>query len=109
MPNTPPPSDSLRNNILNSLRRMKDYRRQFDAKRSIFYRQNIGQRDAQKFPDNVTNRANTFVPYPLSNVETVVSRVDDAFFSFSPWFEVDGSTPYDDHGTDAMSLVLFKK
>lgn len=106
---TPQPTTDLRDTILNTLRRMKDYRRQYDAKRSIFYRQYIGQRDAQKFPDNITNRANTFVPYPLSNVETVVSRVDDAFFSFSPWFEVDGATSNDDHSADAMGMVLFKK
>jgi hypothetical protein len=106
---TPLASNDLRDNILSALRRMKDFRRQYDAKRSIFYRQYIGQRDAQKFPDNVTNRANTFVPYPLSNVETVVSRVDDAFFSFSPWFEANGCTPQDDHAAEAMGMVLFKK
>jgi hypothetical protein len=106
MPDT---KDDLKMGILGSLRRMRDYRRQFDAKRSTFYRQYIGQRDAQKFPDNVTNRSNTFVPYPLSNVETVVSRVDDAFFSFQPWFETDGSTSKDDVGAEAMQMVLFKK
>lgn len=93
----------------NSLRRMTDYRRQFDQRRAVFYRQYVGQRDAQKFPDNVTNRANTFVPYPLSNVETIVSRVDDAFFAFQPWFEVDGVTAQDDHPADSMQLILDKK
>lgn len=93
----------------NSLRRMTDYRRQFDQRRAIFYRQYVGQRDAQKFPDNVTNRANTFVPYPLSNVETIVSRVDDAFFAFQPWFEVGGVTAQDDHAADSMQLILDKK
>jgi hypothetical protein len=76
---------------------------------AIFYRQYVGQRDAQKFPDNITNRANTFVPYPLSNVETIVSRVDDAFFSFWPWFECTGATEADDHSSEAMQLVLEKK
>lgn len=94
---------------LRYLRRMLDYRRQYDQRRSGYYRQYIGQRDPTKFPDNVTTRANTFVPYPLSNVETIVSRVMDAFFSFDPWFEVDGATPSDDHAAEAMSLVLYKK
>lgn len=88
---------------------MTDYRRQFDQRRAIFYRQYVGQRDAQKFPDNVTNRANTFVPYPLSNVETIVSRVDDAFFSFDPWFDTAGVTAVDDHPAESMQLVMAKK
>jgi hypothetical protein len=88
---------------------MWTYRRQFDQRRAIFYRQYVSQRDAQKFPDNTTNRANTFIPYPFSNVETVVSRVDDGFFSFYPWFEVAGVTEQDDHSAEAMQLVLDKK
>ena len=92
-----------------SLRRMTDYRRQFDQRRAVFYRQYVGQRDAQKFPDGTTNRANTFIPYPLSNVETIVSRVDDGFFSFAPWFEVAGVTEQDDRAADSMELVLDKK
>ena len=95
--------------IRGRLRRMTDYRRQFDQRRAIFYRQYVGQRDAQKFPDNTTNRANAFVPYPLSNVETIVARVDDAFFSFWPWFECSGVTPADDVSSEGMQLVLDKK
>lgn len=95
--------------VRNSLRRMTDYRRQFDQRRAIFYRQYVGSRDAQKYPDNVTNRANTFVPYPLSNVETIVSRVDDAFFSFWPWFDVCGVTAADDHPAESMQIVLDQK
>lgn len=94
---------------LASLRRMLDYRRQYDQRRALFYRQYVGQRDAVKFPDNLTNRANTFVPYPLSNVETITSRTMDAFFSFDPWFEVSGLTSMDDTAADAMQLVLAKK
>ena len=104
-----PQTSSIKDKTLANLRRMLDYRRQFDQRRAIFYRQYIGQRDASKYPDNVTNRANTFVPYPLSNVETVVSRVLDAFFSFDPWFEITGTTEVDDHAADAMMLVLGKK
>ncbi|CAN5950547.1 unnamed protein product [Sphagnum jensenii] len=104
------PNDELiRIKTLRYLTRMLTFRRQYDQRRSTFYRQYVGQRDAQKFPDNVTNRANTFVPYPLSNVETTVSRVLDAFFSFDPWFEVGGATSADDLAADAMSLVLLKK
>jgi hypothetical protein len=104
------PADALiRSKVLRYLTRMLDFRRQYDQRRSTFYRQYVGQRDAQKFPDNVTNRANTFVPYALSNVETIVSRVMDAFFSFEPWFEVNGATEYDDQASDAMSLILLKK
>jgi hypothetical protein len=102
-------SGDVKDQALAALRRMTDFRRQYDQRRSIFYRQYVGQRDAQKFPDNITNRANTFVPYPLSNVETIVSRVDDAFFSFWPWFEASGATEADDHAAEAMQLVLDKK
>lgn len=104
-----PATGSPKDQALRFLRRAVDYRRQFDQRRAIFYRQYVGQRDAQKFPDNTTNRANTFVPYPLSNVETIVSRVDDAFFSFYPWFEVSGVTETDDKAADAMQLILDKK
>jgi hypothetical protein len=104
-----PISGDIKDRALRFLRRATDYRRQFDQRRAIFYRQYIGQRDAQKFPDNTTNRANAFVPYPLSNVETIVSRVDDAFFSFDPWMEVDGVTQQDEHAADSMQLILQKK
>lgn len=102
-------SPDTKDKTIRALRRMLDYRRQFDQRRATFYRQYVGQRDSQKFPDNVTTRANTFVPYPLSNVETIVSRVMDAFFSFDPWFEISGLTMADDHAADAMSLILGKK
>lgn len=101
--------EKIRTTTVKYLQRMLDFRRQYDQRRSTFYRQYVGQRDAQKFPDNVTNRANTFVPYALSNVETIVSRVQDAFFSFDPWFEVNGATQVDDQASEAMSLVLLKK
>jgi len=107
--NPNPALEKIRLTTINNLTRMLTFRRQYDQRRSTFYRQYVGQRDAQKFPDNITNRANTFVPYPLSNTETIVSRVMDAFFSFAPWFEVNGSTEADDQASDAMSLVLLKK
>jgi hypothetical protein len=105
MPEQTQPDDLL-GYTQNTLHRMLDYRKQFDAKRVSFYRQYIGQRDAMKFPDNVTLRSNTFVPYPLSNVETVVSRTSDAFFSFMPWFECSGTTSQEDMMSDAMALLM---
>lgn len=101
--------DIVKQTTVTVLRRMWDYRRQYDQKRATFYRQYVGQRDPQKFPDNITNRSNTFVPYSLSNVETIVSRVMDAFFSFEPWFEASGVTAADDDSSEAMQLVLHKK
>lgn len=91
------------------LRRMRDFRRPFDAKRAQFYRHFISDRDQTKFPDNLTNRSNTFVPYGYSNVRAVVSRVDDAFFSFMPWFECTGRTWNDEPAAEPMSIVLSEK
>lgn len=104
-----PDLEQVRLLTIKNLTRMLTFRRQYDQRRSTFYRQYVGQRDAQKFPDNITNRANTFVPYPLSNTETIVSRVQDAFFSFDPWFEVNGATEMDDQASEAMGMVLLKK
>ena len=88
-----------------TLLRMLYFRRQYDQRRSFFYRQYIGQQDIKKFPDNVTPRSNTFVPYPLSNVETIVSRVMDAFFSFEPWFECSARSMKDEAPAEAMQMV----
>jgi len=90
---------------LGALRRMRYFRRQYDSRRALFYRQYLGQRDQRMFPDNVTPRSNTFVPYPFSNVETIVSRVLDAFFSNDPWFETRGRTEMDEDSAERMQLV----
>lgn len=42
-------------------------------------------------------------------METIVSRVDDAFFSFWPWFECSGVTEMDDQSSESMQLILDKK
>lgn len=89
-----------------NLRRMLYFRRQYDQRRSFFYRQYVSQQDRKTFPDNVTPRSNTFVPYPLSNVETIVSRTSDAFFSFDPPFECKGRSQADETAAEAMQLVL---
>ena len=98
--------DPVLNKAILALRRMRYFRRQYDQRRAYFYRQYVGQRDQRNFPDNVTPRSNTFVPYPYSNVETTVSRVDDAFFSFDPWFECKPRTSNDDAAAEAMGAVL---
>lgn len=85
--------------------RMLFFRRQYDQRRAFFYRQYVAQQDRKTFPDNATPRSSTFVPYPLSNVEQIVARVTDAFFSFDPWFECTGKTQQDDEAAEKMQLV----
>lgn len=87
------------------LERMLFFRRQYDQRRAFFYRQYVGQQDRRTFPDNTTPRSSTFVPYPLQNVEQIVARVSDAFFSFDPWFECAGRTAQDEPAAEAMQLV----
>lgn len=89
-----------------NLRRMLYFRRQYDQRRSFFYRQYVSQQDRKTFPDNITPRSNTYVPYPLSNVETIVSRTSDAFFSFDPAFECKGRSQADEPAAERMQLVL---
>jgi len=91
------------------LRRMRNFRRQFDQRWIQFYRQYLSVRDQQLYPDNITRRSNTTVPYPLSNVETVVSRTLDAFFSFAPWFDCKGHVMADDPASELMQVVMEKK
>lgn len=91
------------------LRRMRNFRRQFDQRWIQFYRQYLSVRDQQLYPDNITRRSNTTVPYPLSNVETVVSRTLDAFFSFVPWFDCKGHVMSDDPASEKMQVVMEKK
>lgn len=86
--------------------RMHNFRRQYDPRRAAHYRMFVGQRDQKYFPDNLTRRSNTFVPYPLSNVRTIVSRTLDAFFSFEPSFEVRGKGAADEPKAEAMQLVM---
>jgi hypothetical protein len=88
------------------LTRMLWFRRQYDQRRAFFYRQYIGQQDRKVFPDNVTPRSNTFVTYPLSNVEQIVARVSDAYFGFAPWFECKPRGANDDLAADCMQKIL---
>lgn len=97
--------------VLDSLQRMRNFRRPYDQRRAYFYRQYIGQRDRRMFPDNLTPRSNTFVPYPQSNVDSIVGRVHDAFFSVEDWVEVraKGGTPDQAWQMNAVMLTLMKK
>lgn len=96
---------------LDTLQRMRNFRRPFDQRRAYYYRQYIGQRDRRMYPDNLTPRSNTFVPYPKSNVDAVVSRVHDAFFSLDPPIEArpKGGTPEQAWQMQAVLLTCLKK
>jgi hypothetical protein len=102
------PNADVTNKIITDLRRMRYFRKQFDQRRAYFYRQYLGQRDQRFYPDNITPRANTVVPYPLSNVETIVSRTLDAYFSSEEWFECKGRSSHDEMSAEKMGLVLLK-
>lgn len=91
---------------IEGLRRMRYFRRQYDPRRAYWYRQYVGQRDQRFYPDNLTPRANTFVPYARSQVETVTARVHDAFFSLDPPIETRGRTQRDEPAAPLMQLVL---
>lgn len=96
---------------LDQLQRLRNFRRPYDQRRAYYYRQYIGQRDRKTYPDNVTPRSNTFVPYPSSNTEAMVSRVHDAFFSIDPPIEVRprGSDQYSADMMQCVQLSILKK
>ena len=92
------------------LKRMRYFRRQYDLRRANYYRQYLSQRDDKLYPDNVTKRSNTFVPYPFSTVENIVARTMDAFFSMEDWFEVKEKPPYSQEDqADQMQVALRDK
>lgn len=66
----------------------------------------LAKRKPSYFPDNVTKRSNTSVPYAWSNVEEINSRVQDAFFAIEPWLEVRPRGVNDGPASEAMDLVL---
>lgn len=102
------PNADITNKAISHLRRMRYFRKQYDQRRAYFYRQYLGQRDQKFYPDNITPRSNTFVPYPLSNVETIVSRVLDGFFSYEDWFECKGRGADDEPAAEKMQVVLLR-
>lgn len=91
---------------VNVLTRLRYFRRQYDTRRAYYYRQYIGFRDRRLFPDNLTPRSNTFVPFPHKNVETIVSRVMDAFFALDPYFEARKRGVTGEGDADAMQWVM---
>lgn len=93
-------------NTMEGLRRMRYFRRQYDPRWTYYYRQYLGQRDQRFYPDNLTPRSNTFVPYAHANVETVIARTMDAFFSIDPPFETRGRGPESEAAAPNMQLVL---
>lgn len=97
--------------VLDTLQRMRNFRRPYDQRRAYFYRQYIGQRDRRMYPDNLTPRSNTFVPIPKSNVDNIVARVHDAFFSTEPFIEArpKGGTPEQAWQMEAVMLTCLKK
>jgi hypothetical protein len=101
--------DEIVKRVTGHLTRMRNFRRPYDPKRSLFYRQYVGQRDPLYFPDKTTPRSNTSVQYPFSNVETTVSRVHDAFFSFPQWFDCNGRGENDSESAERMQTVLEAK
>lgn len=102
------PNADITNKAISSLRRMRYFRKQYDQRRAYFYRQYLGQRDPKFFPNNITPRSNTFVPYPYANVETIVSRVMDAFFSYEDWLECKGRSAQDEPAAEKMQVVLLR-
>ncbi len=97
--------------VLDTLQRMRNFRRPYDQRRAYFYRQYIGQRDRRMYPDNLTPRSNTFVPIPKSNVDHSVARSHDAFWSLDPPIEVrpKGGTPQQAWQMEAVLLTCLKK
>ena len=89
-----------------TFRRLLNFRRPFDALRLQFYAQYLAKRQPIYFPDNVTKRSNTSVPYAWANVEEINSRVQDAYFGMEPWLEVRPRGANDGPAAEAMDLVL---
>jgi hypothetical protein len=96
----------IKDTVSRNLSRMLRFRRPYDPVRFKWFRQYVSSRDSKTFPDGLTQRANTFVPYAFSNVETVVSRTHDALFSVRPFFEVNGRGEQDEPAAEKMQLVL---
>lgn len=104
----PAPVDlnALRTRVGTQLNRMLMFRRPYDPIRLKWFKQYIQVRDQKMFPDNVTPRSNTFVPYAESNVETVVSRTYDAFFAVRPFFECTARASQSPQAADNMQIIM---
>lgn len=102
------PNADVTNKVVSHLRRMRYFRKQYDQRRAYFYKQYLGQRDQRFYPDNITPRSNQFVPYPYANVESVVARTLDAYFSYEDWFECKGRCAQDEPAAEKMQVVLLR-
>lgn len=98
--------EAIKTQVGKHLSRMLRFRRPYDPIRFKWFRQYVSSRDQKMFPDGLTPRANTFVPYAFSNVETVVARTHDAFFSVRPFFECNGRGEQDEPAAEKMEVVI---
>lgn len=81
-------ADVILQNATTTFRRLLNFRRPFDALRLQYFMKYMSKKNSTYFPDNITKRAGTTVPYAYSNVEEINARVQDAFFQVEPWLEV---------------------
>lgn len=95
--------------INSTMYRMQTFRRFYDSNRLKFWKQYIGYKDAKLYPDNVTPRSAVPSMIPYSNVETIVSRVHDAYFTYEDWFEAKPRGTHDEQAADKMGQVLAYK
>lgn len=102
----PQTAETVSKNVKKHIDRMLFFRRQYDHRFAYWFRQYTSQQDQRYFPDKVTPRANTFVPYPFSDVETVTSRTHDALFGYEPWFECSGRGANDVSAAEKLQQVL---
>src|ERR1043166_8954197 len=105
---TQPELESVLQDATATFRRLLNFRRPYDALRLQYYQQYMSKKQAAFFPDNITKRSNTTVPYAWSNVEEINARVQDAFFQIEPWIEVRPTNMVSGPASEAMeSLLLY--
>ena len=101
-----PGAETVLQDATATFRRLLNFRRPYDALRLQYYQQYMSKKQAGTFPDNVTKRANTTVPYAWSNVEEINARVQDAFFQIEPWIEVRPTNMLSGPAAEAMETLL---
>jgi hypothetical protein len=93
-------------NATTTFRRLLNFRRPYDALRLQYFQKYMSKKNSTYFPDNVTKRSNTTVPYAWSNVEEINARVQDAFFQIEPWLEVRARNVMAANSSEAMETLL---
>lgn len=101
-----PGTDQILQDATATFRRLLNFRRPYDALRLQYYQQYLSKKQAAFFPDNITRRSNTTVPYAWSNVEEINARVQDAFFQIEPWIEVRPTSMVSGPASEAMETIL---